>query len=175
MGADIVSFEGKSFETFTERTIREYLNNGGRTGFVGGSDTHEGHPAARTAVLARTLGRAALFEALRSRRTYAVSHARIGLDFRINGHYMGEEIEVAGVPRLFVRVDGTDRLALVEIIRDGAVLREFKPGTKSVRLELVDRSPGSASYYYVRVTQVDADPQGNSSRAWSSPIWVRRK
>ncbi len=68
-----------------EQSVRMFLGTGGRTGFVGGSDTHEGKPAARTAVLAEALTREGLFEALRSRRNYAVTHARIVLDFRING------------------------------------------------------------------------------------------
>lgn len=175
MAGDAGDYEGRRYETWTEQTVREYLNAGGRTGFVGGSDTHVGHPAPRTAVLARGLSRSAVFEALRSRRTYAVSHARVLLDFRIDGHYMGEEIEVAGAPRLSIRVDGTDRVTEVALIRDGVVLRAFQPDRRRVRLEYVDHAFASAGYYYVRVTQADMDRDGNPSRAWSSPIWVQKK
>jgi hypothetical protein len=174
IGPDTPTYNGKQYTLNTEQTIREFLNRGGKTGFVAGSDTHEGHPAARTAVLARKLTRAAIFDALRHRCNYAVSGARIGLDFRINGHLMGEEIEIRAQPRLKVVVEGTDRIAEIAIIRDGQPLYTIRPGTRMAALDYVDRTFERASYYYVRITQADADEQGNPSRAWSSPIWVKR-
>ena len=39
----------------------------------------------------------------------------------------------------------------------------------------VDRTFKGDSYYYLRVTQIDKDKLGNPSRAWSSPIWVKRR
>lgn len=171
--ADVVRYEGKEYETKVETTVREYLNRGGRTGFVKGSDTHEGKPAARTAVLARELTREAIFEALRSRRTYGISHGRILLDFKINGHSMGEDIEIEGKPRISVDVRGTARIEEVLIIRDGAAIQTLHPEGDRVRFEHVDDSFPGGSYYYIRVTQTDTDEHGNPSRAWSSPIWVR--
>jgi len=170
---DVVWYEGKRYETQVESVIRDYLNQGGRTGLVGGSDTHEGKPAARTAVYARRLTRPALFEALRARRCYAVWSARIGLEFRIDGHRMGEAIAVRGSPRLTIRVAGTAPLAEVALVHDGAVLHAWQPETREAQIEFTDRSFSGASWYYVRVTQRDADPHGNPGRAWSSPIWVR--
>jgi hypothetical protein len=40
------------------------LRNEGKTGFVGSTDTHEGKPAAKTAVLATELTRPAIFDAI---------------------------------------------------------------------------------------------------------------
>ncbi len=175
MGPDIMQFAGKTHQINVEQTVREFLNKGGKTGFVAGTDTHEGKPAARTAVLVRELSRPAIFDALRHRRNYAITHARIVLDFRINGHVMGEEIEVGDKPRILVDVQGTDKIKEVAIIRDGAVLHSFSPGTRNVRFERVDDSFAGSSYYYVRVVQADKDEHGNPSRAWSSPIWVKQK
>jgi len=42
---DTVQVASRRFTANTERTLRQYLGAGGRTGFVGGSDTHEGKPA----------------------------------------------------------------------------------------------------------------------------------
>jgi hypothetical protein len=126
-------------------------------------------------VLARELTRPAIFEALRHRRTYAVYHARIALDVRIDGHVMGEEIETTGLPRIAVDVHGTDDLEEVVIIRDGAVIHSIHPGGRNVRFDYVDEGFGGDSYYYVRVVQVDTDELGNHSRAWSSPIWVKSR
>ena len=170
---DTMRYQGTNHPVRGEASGRAFLNRGGRTGFVGGSDTHEGHPSARTAVLATALTREAIFEALRHRRNYAVSHARIELDFTINGHWMGEEITVSNSPLLAVSVHGTARLAEVEIIRNGLVSHRVSPTGDDVRFTWPDDAFPGAAYYYVRVTQADADEQGNPSRAWSSPIWVR--
>ena len=159
-----------------EETVRGFLDRGGRTGFVGGSDTHEGRTAARTAVLATALTREGVFEALRHCRNYAVSHARIGLDFKINGHWMGEAITVTGPPRLTVVVEGTAELAEVVVVRDGAACHRVLPGGRDARFTWEDDTlPGTTHYYYVRVTQTDADEHGNPCRAWSSPIWVTQR
>ena len=175
MGPDRMYYEGKEYNLNWETLVRAFLNRGGKTGFVGGTDTHEGQPAARTTVLARELTRPAIFEALRHRRNYVITHARIILDFRINGHVMGEEIEIEGKPRIVARVQGTDQIEEVVLVRDGAILHTLRPGTPATQLEYEDNAFGGSSYYYLRVTQADKDRHGNPSRAWSSPIWVKTK
>jgi hypothetical protein len=172
IGPDRVRYQGKTYRVGTERVVRGFLNAGGRTGFVKGTDTHEGRPAARTAVLARRLTRAAIFEALRHRRNYAVSDARIVLGFSIDGHAMGEEITVRSAPTIIVHVTGTDNIREVALIRGGAVIRRVCDAGQSVRFAHVDGDLRGSSYYYLRVTQADVDEQGNPSQAWSSPIWV---
>jgi hypothetical protein len=119
----------------TESLLREYPGKGNKTGFVGVSDTHFGQPAARTAVLARELSRPAIFDALRHRRTYAVYQARIALDVRIDGHFMGEEFETTDPPRIAVEVHGTDQIEEVVIVRDGAVIHALHPGSPNVRFD----------------------------------------
>ncbi|MHB1034785.1 MAG: CehA/McbA family metallohydrolase [Pirellulales bacterium] len=175
MWPDTVNYQGKTYPVNGETTVRTFLNRGGKTGFVGSTDTHEGKPAAKTAVLARALTRPAIFEALRHRRNYAVTRARIVLDFQINSHGMGEEIEIDGKPRLAISVHGTDRIREVAVIRDGGVVRTISPNAKNVEFVDVDEAFGGNSYYYVRVIQVDTDEYGNPSCAWSSPIWVKKR
>ena len=175
MGADTMRYNGKTYDLQWETVVREFLGKGGKTGFVRGTDTHEGKPAARTAVLAPELSRASLFDALRRRRNYAVSHARIGLDFRIDGHPMGEEIQIEGNPRITVEIQGTDKIREAVIVRDGSIVHSVNPDAANTSFEFLDGSFRDRSYYYVRVTQVDTDEHGNPSRAWSSPIWVSKK
>lgn len=172
MAADTVFHKGKSFNIGVEQTVREFLNRGGQTGFVKGTDTHAGKPAARTAVLAKELTREAIFDALRHRRTYAVTHARIVLSFRIDGHEMGEAFETANKPMIAVDIQGTDALSEVAVIRDGAILTSRNPGVPHAAFSYVDESFSGKSYYYLRVTQIDKDADCNPSCAWSSPIWV---
>jgi hypothetical protein len=175
MYGDTIHYQGKTYHVNMEQAVRHFLDGGGKTGFVGGTDTHEGKPAARTAVLAKDLTREAIFDALRRRRNYAVSNARIVLSFKINGHEMGEEIDIAGKPQADVEIQGTDTVEEVAIIRDGALLHSFSPGSQQVRFTYVDQTFDQNSYYYLRVTQADRDRHGNFSRAWSSPIWVSAK
>jgi len=175
MWPDTTLYQGKAYTLNNEKTLREFLDQGGRTGFVCVTDTHEGKPAARTAVLATELTRPAIFEALRHRRNYAVSNAQIVLDVRIDGHFMGEEIAIEGKPRIVVDVHGTNKIEEVVIVRDGAVLHSIHPGTQNAQFEYVDKAFGGNSYYYVRVIQADTDEHGNRSHAWSSPIWVKKK
>lgn len=174
MMADEIRYHGTNYPVRGEQTVRGFLDRGGRTGFVAGTDTHEGKPEARTAVLVRELTRSALVDALRHRRNYAVSHARIVLDFRINGHLMGEEIEVHDDPRIEVQVQGTAPIEEVVVIRDGHAIRTLRPMGRRVRMRFADPDLRHAGYYYVRVIQADRDGHGNRSHAWSSPIWVRR-
>jgi hypothetical protein len=175
MGPDRMLYEGKEYTLNLETILRAFLNRGGKTGFVGGTDTHEGKPAARTAVLAKDLTREAIFEALRHRRNYAITNARIVLDIRIDGHFMGEEIEIQGKPQIAAEIQGTDQIEEVVLIRDGVVLHTLKPGAREVRFEYEDDTFGTSSYYYLRVTQADKDKYGNPSQAWSSPIQVKKK
>jgi hypothetical protein len=175
IGPDTSRYQGKTYQLNWEQGLREFLNRGGKTGFVRGTDTHEGKPAARTAVLAEALTREAIFEALRNRRNYAVSHARIELDFQINGHRMGEEIVTREKPEIAVSVTGTAPIAEVAIIRDGSVLHRVTPNMLEVKFTFRDDSFQQSSYYYLRAVQSDADEHGNPSRAWSSPIWVKHQ
>jgi hypothetical protein len=174
MSPDTIHHDGKVYRINCEKMLREYLNKGGKTGFVASTDTHEGKTAAKTAVLAQELTRPAIFEALGHRRNYAVFNARIMLDFKINGHFMGEEITIEGKPKIQAEVQGTDKIKEVVVVRDGAPIHTINPGTKNVRFDYEDDSFGNKSYYYLRVIQVDEGAPGNSSCAWSSPIWVTR-
>jgi hypothetical protein len=170
---DTMRYQGKTHQLDGERLVREFLGRGGKTGFVLGTDTHEGRPAARTAVLADRLTRAAIFDALRSRRNYAVSHARVVLGFQINGRPMGAELVTQGKPEITASVAGTAPIAELAIVRDGSVLRRLASKTPQLRLAFRDDSFRQSSYYYLRVIQDDADEHGNPSYAWSSPIWVK--
>ncbi len=171
---DTVQYQGKSYHVGEEALLREFLNKGLKTGFVGSTDTHEGKTAAKTAVLATELTRPAIFEALQHRRNYAVNHARIVLDFKINGHWMGEEIEIKGEPRIAVAVQGTDKIEEVVIVRDGLAVYQRNPRVREIRFEYEDSAFAGNSYYYLRVVQADKDEHGNASHAWSSPIWVKK-
>jgi len=120
-----------------------------------------------TGVLAKENTREAIFDALKARRCYAyMGQERIRLDFRINGHYMGEEITLPKDETRTIWIHAQtaepfERITLVKNCRDHVILY----GQNSqVLLDYKQETP--CDCYYVRAIT-------KSGRyAWSSPIWV---
>lgn len=83
------SFGGRQ----TASTVQAALARGLRFGFVGSSDDHAGFPGAYgeglMAAHAEALTRAALLEAIRARRTYALTGDRIEVEVSVDGALMG--------------------------------------------------------------------------------------
>lgn len=185
-----------------DRKLRAILARGARVGVVAGSDTHRlpqgslcpdpdrlwhqpeyiaGHRGSQSiqkkcglqAVFATARSRRALWGAMRHRRTYGTTGARIVLLFSINEESMGGEVRVAAGQRLRVnlRVGGTAALTEVRLFRhqggrwSSPVCRR-DIGEAFCDLETVLEAPRDEAIYYLRVTQADRE------RAWSSPIWV---
>ena len=103
-------------------TAQHGLALGKRFGFTAGTDNHDGYPGAYglglTGVLAEENSRAALFDALRQRRTLAVTGDRIGIDFRAGEAPMGSVVAAAQVDELSFAVEAWDFVKLVELVRD---------------------------------------------------------
>jgi hypothetical protein len=132
--------------------LRDALQRGLRPGLIAAGDDRTGRPGAGqpsageqvargglTCVLARAHSRAALAEALRARRCYATSGARIMLDVRADDRPQGEEYAASRPPMLAVRVCGTAEIERVDLYRDGELLQRFpaedtpQPGWLRVR------------------------------------------
>ncbi len=112
--------------------------------------------------------RAAIFDAIKQRRTYGATD-NIILEYRLGEHFMGETFAAESIPSLQVRVEGTGTVALVEVIRNERVVYATRPNRPVVSVVYTDNDPPpSTAYYYVRVVQDDGEI------AWGSPIWVER-
>ncbi len=160
--------------------VAHALDAGLRFGFVGGSDGHglnwhhgvcrmkDSHRSGLTAVLAQDVTRDAVFEALKDRRCYATSGAKIGLWFEIAGMPMGEEIPVTESVSFTVIVQATCDINELSLVTN--LGREIPLETGSSFVEARGTLPvppeGRWAYYYVRVVQEDGHV------AWSSPIWL---
>ena len=172
-------------------TANELLKTGAKLGFTGGGDCHEGHcgfasedpdgqgvtphtfavlllfRCGMTAATIQHLDRVSLLQAVRNRRTYATTGARILLDFTVADLPMGtigtaEEVECCAT------VHAVQPVQRIEIVKDGRIAwaEEFDSPDATVRWR--DPAPPSGEhYYYLHVVQVDGH------MAWSSPIWVR--
>lgn len=126
---------------WTKNTLHHFLAQGHRLGVIASTDDHLGYPGAYreglAAVLATELTRPAIFEAIRNRRTYAVTGDRIRLDFRVNGHIMGTEQPYARQRELAVMVTGWDQLDRIEVLKNNRVLHRQFP---------MDRIPTARSW-----------------------------
>jgi len=123
---EITSTHG-SFEWF----LREALERGYRMGFLGGSDSHTGRPGddrpghqirryARSGLTGLYAGGRTIedfFEAMRARRTFATTGARMIVRVDADGHPMGDEFTTSAAPKLSVSVVGTAPLESVEVFR----------------------------------------------------------
>jgi len=116
---------------WSKNTLQDALSDGHRIGVVASTDEHLGYPGAYgeglAAVLAEDLTRESIFSAIKQRRTYAVSGDRINLNFRLNGHYMGEEIPFIGRREVTVDASGWDKIDRIEVLKNNRVIKRDFP------------------------------------------------
>lgn len=171
-------------------SANDLLAAGAKLGFTGGGDCHEGHagltcedPAGQgtvthtfavglpyrcgmTAAVADALDRRSLIRAIRRRRTYATTGARILLDFEAGGLPMGS----AGAAEAVTcrgQVHAVGPIDRVEIVKDGKVAFSRRGDGADAAIEWRDPDPPVRQHwYYLRVVQADGE------MAWSSPVWV---
>jgi hypothetical protein len=144
--------------------LEDAINQGYKVGVVANSDGHKGRPGAShpgastfgaygglTCVLAESLTREALFDAIKARRCYGVTGAqRIHVELAVNGLPMGAA-PAGGVDlRVFMR-----RLPV-------------HGHTSELKFEHTDPSPmrGRCHPYWICVTQEDG------AQAWTSPVYL---
>ncbi len=122
----------------------------------------------KAAVWAKAKTRAAILEGIRARRTFGTTAARIRIDFRVNGHLMGEVAQNGDGPvTVTADVQSPQPISKVEICRNNEFIYSTSPGGSDASIEFEDRArPDGASYYYLRVIQDDGEI------AWSSPVWL---
>ncbi len=177
-GADYACCEGGFWQ--------DALRRGAKMGVIGGSDDHSGmngrvdsrHPypvnyPGVTGVWATENSPAAIFEALRAKRTFAfmmgepagAMGGRMTIDLRVNGHYMGETITrpEGGDLTVFYRVQAdvpVKRVTLVKNCRNYVSLRDASEVILDYRQET------ACDCFYLRVELTDG------RFGWTSPVWV---
>lgn len=165
--------------------VRDLLDKGFRYGFVGASDHGNAGAYGLTAAFVEDDSRDAVFDALLDRQCYATTGARILVDFQVDGHAMGRVVSIGDEPANFaprevrLRVHARGPLERIELIRNGAVWREFTTfegldwettvrDDDALEALLLEREIGDerTAYYYARVVQADGHT------AWSSPVFL---
>jgi hypothetical protein len=156
---------------------------GYRMGLIASSDNHVGMPGrsfpgdrqAHTpfkgglcAIWAEELTRESLFNAMKQRRCYGTTGARMVVRFSIDDQPMGSTVARKGQKiSAAVEIVGTDELCAVEIVAAARVLQSLQLRRGENRLATKVELPAAAGdHFYLRVTQVDGE------RAWTSPIFI---
>ncbi len=122
----------------------------------------------KACVFAPKLTRAEILKALRLRHCFGTTAARMFMDVRVNGLFMGEARKEP--PPRSVTVEVTVRcpapIERVEICRNNRFIYTTRPGGKECHFTFVDADPPPRkAYWYVRVIQEDGEI------GWSSPVW----
>jgi hypothetical protein len=95
-------------------------------GIIGSTDHHNAFPGSygygRLGVWAETLTRDGLWDAIRARRTYALTGDRIVLHTALNGQPMGAICPPDGERRISVDVTGGGALDYVEVLRNNEII-----------------------------------------------------
>lgn len=192
-----ITGNGKGIEEYAQGSIRNALNKGLKFGFVAGGLDDRGvfaglyqssqvqYTPGVTAIVSDSQSRDSLFNALRERRCYATTGARIILDMQIASKSMGSILSTKSKPGLCYNryisgyVIGTSKIKKAEIFRNGETLKEFTSEENSLFFEFDEMEPLEKklltpankeqppfTYYYLRVQQEDGHV------AWCSPIWI---
>ncbi len=130
-----------------ESTVQYGLAAGKIFGFLGCTDHHSGHPGSyghgATGVWAESKTRDALWNAIRARRTYAITGDRIALKFSINGNPMGSVLQNSGAREIEFDVSAGGAIDYVDIVKNNQIFRRFSecdvkpaPAGKIIRTKL---------------------------------------
>jgi hypothetical protein len=103
------------------------LAQGHTVGAVGSTDHHSAHPGSyghgRLAVFAPELTRDGIWEAIRSRRTIALTGDNIVVAFSVNGGLVGDVLPVAAAREISVEVIGGGAIDYVELLHNNRVIQ----------------------------------------------------
>lgn len=148
-----------------EDAANEGLMRGHEFGFIASSD-HLSTGASFACVWTDNFSREGIFRAMQARRTFGAT-AKIILKVTCGEHWMGEKFSTKEMPPINIEVEGSDKIASVEIFVNGKSEKSF-PGkfSKEKFVFTSEKLKRGQHIFYIRVRQSD----GNL--AWSSPIWV---
>ena len=119
------AFRQYSDATMAGTFVIDGLLRGHKFGLIASSD--HGHGASYVGAFSDSLGRAAIFDALHSRRTFAATTRDLVVDVRMGEAFIGEEV-TTDEPRVFtIHAMGYTDLARVDIVRNGDVVHVTEP------------------------------------------------
>jgi hypothetical protein len=158
---------GKKAKASEDHFLQGALKKGIVIGVIASPD--HGGGVGKACVWAKENSREAILDALRARRTYGTTGARIALEVRVGGHFMGEKSAdgASGPVTVEVKARCPNDVAKVSICRGGTWVHAETPTSREFEFTWTDNdAPAGRKWYYVRVEQKDGE------LAWSSPVWL---
>ncbi|HTK81145.1 MAG TPA: CehA/McbA family metallohydrolase [Bacteroidota bacterium] len=159
-----------------ESRFHDMLKLGYHVAPVGNQDNHHTNfgmiNQQRTGVLATSLTRANILDALRNRRAYATEDHNLQVRLEVDGAQMGAVITHASPVPIRIKVSDPDNTISSIVLRYGVPASGSAPTTltsNSGSDSLVVAQPQAISstyYYYAYITN------SSGRHAWSAPIWV---
>jgi trimeric autotransporter adhesin len=120
----------------------------------------------RTGVLATSLSRAGIVDAMRNRRVFSSDDPYIEVRFSLGDHWMGEVvITAAGVYTFDLNAVSDEVISRAELVVRGSVAASATFGSNSISWR-ASLNATSDTYAYVKVFEADGDV------AISAPIWI---
>lgn len=114
--------------------VKQGLKKGYKMGFIASGDSHYRIPGVwgngLMGVYAKKLTRKSLWEAFKSRRTYAVTGDRIKVEFESDNSFMGEEIKSSS-PKFKVNAIGSGIIDRIDLVKNNEILDCFINTKKS--------------------------------------------
>lgn len=158
---------------------QDALKRGAKMGCIGASDNHGrsldnawekaqtgiNRFGGRTGVLAKENTLESIFEALKARRCYAFMGGRMEIDFRINGHYMGEEFTDDSDRSIYINVTADAPVKEITLVKNCC---DYIKAKKTEFLIFDYKAENDTDYYYLRVELTDG------RFGWTSPIWINK-
>ncbi len=135
----------------------------------------------RTVLLAPSLSRADLYDAMRAGRGYATLDSNLEIRFDVDGAVMGSDLTDPGAAtytaslQVFDPDALGDEITLIEIVSDHNVtVWSCEPGGNSFSdMEIVLSGEDAPRYFFVRVTTVSPlNGEVSGLTAWTAPVWT---
>jgi len=106
-------------------------------GVIGSTDHHNAFPGSygsgRMGVWAESLSRDGLWEAIKHRRTVALTGDRIQLKFSLNGHPMGAVCPPTEARHIHVEIVGDDRIDSIDLLHNNKIIHRECPEENSAK------------------------------------------
>jgi hypothetical protein len=154
-----------------------YLNAGARIGLVGGSDHSRGFEPNKnrfclTGLWLSDPTPAGVFEAVRTRRTFASANGKIALAAELAGNGRAEGEPVRGPLSIAVRAACAWPIRKITLLRDGQPVAEERLEATTCDGDLADPAPPAGRHWYAAQVEADSALAGRPALAYSAPVFV---
>jgi len=169
-----------------ETAFRKFLNLGFKLAPTADQDNHQKNwgnaTNAGTGIIATSLTKANLLDAMRKRHVYATEDKNLSVIIKVNGSLCGDIIAPLPPPgelSITYSINDADEPNAdyeIQVWRDAVgdepakMVSAVTTSAGSGQVEDVAFS-GEAQYFYFKIIQKDED--GNEDRAWTAPVWFQ--